>query len=99
MTVKLVDHAGEFCTRRNSPGLPALRKLIESALEANTPIEIDRVGVKILTPSFIDELLPGIVLKFGDETVERLVTFRPPLEGFLKEQVTRGLQARRAVKS
>ena len=96
MKLRLLDVGGEFCTRRNSPSLPPLIKTLESAIEANTGVEIDRDGVKILTPSFIDELIPPLMVKYGEDVVNKLIKFTPPLDGFLKDQLARGLRARSA---
>ena len=95
MKIKLVDVAGEFCTSRKSVALPDLRSMLEKHIANQEPLIISREGVKILTPSFIDELLPGLILKFGEKQVRQFVKFEPPLDGYLAEQVHRGVAARK----
>ncbi|MFN8945133.1 MAG: hypothetical protein ACK5WZ_10995 [Pseudobdellovibrionaceae bacterium] len=95
MKIKLVDFGGEFCTSRKSPAIEKLREVIEKSIQSNTPIEILRDGVKVLTPSFIDELLPPLVIQYGEEQVMGIISFLPPLDGYLKEQLHRGVAARR----
>lgn len=92
--IRLYEISGEFCTRRNSPSLPHLRHLIEEEIVSGNQVQIDTSQVKILTPSFIDELIPPLIIKHGKELVDRLVTFSPPLTGYLKEQVERGTKSR-----
>jgi len=91
----LAEIGGEFCTQRTAPSLPNLRSLIEACIEKQEPVEIETIGVKILTPSFIDELIPPLIVKFGEARIQSLITFNPPLTGFLKEQIERGTRLRK----
>lgn len=98
--MKIIDlavEASEFCVRRTDVSLPKIKALVLEALEANTELEINWVNVKVLTPSYIDELIPGFILKFGEEKVKKLVKFNPQLTGFLSEQVIRGVKNRTSV--
>lgn len=95
MIVQLIDFGGEFCTSRKSPAIQKLHELIENCIRKNSPLEISRDGVKVLTPSFIDELLPPLIMKHGEEKVLSLVKFSPPLNGYLEEQVHRCVAARK----
>ncbi|PIU01251.1 MAG: hypothetical protein COT74_01745 [Bdellovibrionales bacterium CG10_big_fil_rev_8_21_14_0_10_45_34] len=95
MIIRLVEIAGEFCTRRNMPALAEIKKILVEKLEKQEPVEISTAGVKILTPSFIDELIPDLINQYGEEKVTSLISFNPPLEGFLKEQISRGVKNRK----
>lgn len=96
MKIRLVDFGGEFCTSRKSPALEKLREKIEECIRSKTPLQISREGVKVLTPSFVDELLPPLILKHGESEVSQIVTFEPALDGYLEEQVHRGVAARKS---
>ena len=95
MILELVKVAGEFCTSRKSPALIDLKERTDACLSSDQTLEVDLLGVKVLTPSFIDEWLPDLIIKYGEDKFHRLVVFNPPLEGFLKEQITRGVALRR----
>lgn len=92
--ILLLSECGEFCTERSHPGLPALRKKLRDALEKGERVEIHRQGVKLLTVSFIDELIPALALEFGLDVFEKAITFSPPLERIYLEQIKRGMRLR-----
>lgn len=94
MRIKLVEIGGEFCTSRKAPSIAGLRQQLDSCLENDKSVVIETAGVKILTPSYIDELIPPLMVKHGEAKVLNLIEFTPPLTGFLKEQLTRGLANR-----
>lgn len=94
MKIKLADIAGEFCTTRNSPGLPQIISILKDCLDRNENVEIELTGVKLLTPSFIDELIPPLIIKYGKEKIDQSIVFRPALVGFVKDQIDRGVQQR-----
>jgi hypothetical protein len=54
----------------------------------------DWTGVKILTPTFIDEIFPELIIKHGLDKIEKLITFTPKLTGFLAHQLERGVKNR-----
>jgi hypothetical protein len=95
MKINLLDYGGEFCTRRSSPAIPIIISIIESCISKNENLEIDTTGVKLIGPSFIDEILPRLIIKYGSEKVLGIVTFSPPLEGYTKDQVTIGVKNRK----
>jgi hypothetical protein len=68
MKIRLVDIGGEFCTRRTDPSLARLRETVEACIANGQAVEIDLTGIKILTPSFIDELIPPLNVKFGSDS-------------------------------
>jgi hypothetical protein len=94
MIIKFLDLGGEFCTRRTSEAIPRIKALIEKALLNNENIVCDWTGVKILTPSFIDEIIPELIIKYGATKIQKHVSFRPVLTGFLSHQVERGVKNR-----
>ncbi|MCB0341714.1 MAG: hypothetical protein H6626_07615 [Pseudobdellovibrionaceae bacterium] len=94
MKIRLVEIGGEFCTSRRSPALEKLRALTKECLDKGEYLEILTEGVKILTPSFIDEWIPPLIIEYGEETYQKFIRFEPALEGYLKEQVQRGVAAR-----
>ena len=94
MKIKLIDFSGEFCGRRTTPGLSQLRDLIRSRVKQSQPLIIDTVGVKTITPSYIDELLPPLMIELGKENVLNNVSFDPPLQGFALKQIERGYKNR-----
>ncbi len=95
--INLAVEASEFCVRRTDASLPKIKDLVLEALNTNTELEINWINVKVLTPSYIDELIPGFILKFGEEKVNKLIKFNPLLTGFLAEQVIRGVKNRISV--
>ena len=94
MRIKFIDLGGEFCTRRTSVGIPKILALIEGAILKNENVICDWTEVKILTPSFIDEIIPQIIIKYGKPKYDQLVSFDPILTGFLADQVDRGVKNR-----
>lgn len=94
MIIKLVDFSGEFCTNRKNEGLIRVIAELKKALQSEEKVIISSNGVKILTPSYIDELIPPLAIEFGVEKVEKMITFSPPLTGFLLEQLNRGVKNR-----
>lgn len=93
-TIVLHKICSEFCTERTSPGLDTLHHEVQSALDAGETIQIDRSGVKILTTSFIDELLSALAVRFTIEKVRNQILFSPELEPMHWEQVERGVRLR-----
>ena len=93
-SVSLIQLGGEFCTQRDNPGIVLLKAEIERALLAKNAIAIDRTGVRIVSVSFIDELLADLAVKYSVDQIEAYVQFRPPLEPFLKDQIARGSRLR-----
>ena len=93
-TIRLAQECGPFCTERTHPKLPWLRSEIEKALQHKQSISFDRTNVKILTPSFIDEMLSELAIKFGIDAIQEFVTFNPSLEAFFLEQIGRGVRLR-----
>ncbi len=91
MTINFLEIAGEFCTKRDNSGIPIIIEKIETALTKNENIVCNWEGVKILTPSFIDEIMPKLIIKYGREKIDRSLSFSPPLEGFLAHQIERGI--------
>jgi len=97
MKINFLNLGGAFCTRRNSTAIPTIIAKIEEAIKANESVICDWNGVKILTPSFVDEIIPHLIIKYGEEKINSLVSFDPKLEGFLAEQILRGVNARKSV--
>lgn len=89
-----MDYDGEICNKRTLPGIQKIKEKIKQALDSNQNLTIDRTGVKVLTPSYIDELIPQFNIDYGKDKVSKLIQFSPPLEGFLAEQVERGTNLR-----
>lgn len=96
MKINLLDIGGEFCTRRTSPAIPIIISKIEECLKLSQKLLINTVGVKLVGPSFIDEILPALIIKYGSDAVLSTVTFDPPLEGFTKDQIEIGVRNRTA---
>lgn len=95
MILKLYDFSGEFCSRRTTPGLKELKEQIRLHILNNTPITLSSENVKLITPSYIDELLPSLMVELGKEKVLNLIKFSPPLTGYALEQIERGYTNRR----
>lgn len=91
----LADEVGEFCTARNHPKIPELHQQISACLTRAEPITIDRTGVKILSASFIDDLVPPLILRHSRQVVDQHLHFSPPLEPVYLEQIERGVRLRR----
>ena len=96
MIINLAEVVGEFCVLRTDPQIPKLREIITQAILAEEVITIDWTQVKILTPSFLDELLPPLMISLGGkEKVMEKISFVPILTGFLAQQLDRGYQLRK----
>ena len=96
MIIKFVEIGGEFCTRRTSDAIPKIKAMIEEALLKNENVVCDWTGVKILTPSFIDEIIPELTIRHGSIKIQKYVSFNPELTGFLSHQIERGVMNRQA---
>jgi hypothetical protein len=94
-TIQLASECGPFCTERTHPKLAWLRSEIEHCILAKEIICFERNGVKILTPSFIDEMVSELGIKFGIAAIEHYVKFSPPLETIYLQQIERGIRLRK----
>lgn len=94
MNLNLYDFSGEFCSRRTTPGLQNLKKKLHQLLTTNTSVLLSTAKVKIITPSYVDELLPSLMIEFGKDKVLTLIKFDPPLAGYAAEQIERGYNNR-----
>ncbi len=92
--VILKDLCGDFCTERKHPQMPLLQKWVGDALLSGEEIVFDRHGLKMLSVSFIDELLPPFAVQVGLERVMEVIRFEPPLEQVFHEQIKRGIRLR-----
>ena len=95
LRISLKDRCGEFCTARGHPAIPGLLSELRAAVASGQSVQIDRAGTKLITPSFIDELLVPLALDHGASEIRRLVVFVPTLEPILDEQIERGMRLRR----
>lgn len=93
--IHLIEIGGEFCTERTSTSLNEMKKRLRTNIQRNEKTIIDTKGVKLITPSYVDELIPPLMIEFGAEKTLNLIEFLPPLQGFLSEQVDRGYRARK----
>lgn len=93
--IELMKECGEFCTERSHPKLPWLREKIENAIVSGGTVIFDRANIKILTPSFIDEMIAVVALKYGLDVVEKHVSFVPLLEPLYHQQIERGMRLRK----
>ncbi|MBL6988222.1 MAG: hypothetical protein ISR65_00500 [Bacteriovoracaceae bacterium] len=78
--IDLISISGEFATRRDCKSLPELTKQIVSVLEHDDTIVIQREKIKILSLSFVDELLRPLIKKYSFSTISSKVHFQPELE-------------------
>ena len=94
MIIKFFDYSGEFCTRRTTPGLLELKETLRRELGKGTFVILSLEGVKIITPSYIDELLPTLMIELGKEKVLGQIKFEPKLNKYVEGQIERGYRAR-----
>lgn len=92
--IRLKDLCGEFCTRREQPGMLELKQQIAAALKNGTQIILEREGIKLLGASFVDELMPSFIISHGKETIDRLIVFEPSLEDIYIEYIDSGIKRR-----
>ena len=75
------------CGRGNPPAK------LDSSLENEESVVIETVGVKVLTPSFLDELIPPLMVKHGKAKVLSLIEFKISVHnlfpGFSLDEVRR----------
>ncbi len=91
--INLHQICGEFCTERKTPGLPELRDQIEESIKRQEKVTVDYSQVKILSASFLDELVgpwsqSGMSLKVFSE----FVTFSPQLNAIQQRILERRLR-------
>lgn len=86
--------SGDMCIRRTTPGIDLIKKKIEIAIQKNEKIIFDWSKVKVMTVSFVDEIMPELIIKYGNEILEKNIEFNPPLTGFLKDQLDNGVKNR-----
>lgn len=93
--ISLVEFCGEFCTERKNEGILELAKKI-STLKANSnEIRILRKDVKIMSASFVDELVKLLLsLQVGRKFIETQLSFNPQLETIYSDQIQRSLASR-----
>ncbi len=86
--------SGDMCIRRTTPGIDFIKQKIETAIQKNEKIIFDWCKVKVMTVSFIDEIMPELIIKYGPEILEKNIEFNPELTGFLKDQLDNGVKSR-----
>jgi hypothetical protein len=86
--------SGDMCIRRTTPGISMIKEKIEITIQQNKKIIFDWSRVKVMTVSFIDEIMPELIIKYGKEILEKNIEFRPELTGFLKDQLDNGVNNR-----
>ncbi|MEK6705269.1 MAG: hypothetical protein AABZ06_05730 [Bdellovibrionota bacterium] len=94
MIIDLRDYAGEFCSSRTDPSIPALRQCVRNALLQGDIVQVSRKRIKSITVSFLDEWLGPIIVELGLERVRKEVRFDPPLEPILAKQLERSSRLR-----
>ncbi len=92
--INLAIESSEFCVKRTDPNLPKIIELLDQAVLKQSPIQVEWSQVKILTPSYIDELLPKLIIKHGEANFWKYVQFKPALTGFLHDQIAIGVKNR-----
>lgn len=79
MLIKIIEQIGEYCSQRQNgvkrKGGEAIRELISTNWVKEKKIEISFEGVKLATPSFIDEAFGKLVLSYSLEQLQDKLTF------------------------
>jgi len=77
--IKISEIVGEYCSERKNvgdkKGGQAIRELIMGFLNKEERIEISFEGVKIVTPSFIDEAFGKLALNYPLEKLRKKLFF------------------------
>jgi len=60
----------------------------------NEILEINTEKIKLIGPSFIDEILPPLILQYGEDKILEIVKFTPDLQGYSKDQILIGVKNR-----
>ena len=94
MKINLIDFGEEFCTKRTSTTIPKLKKLIVECMNNNEVLEINTEKVKLIGPSFVDEILPSLIIQYGADRILKSVKFAPELQGYSKDQIAIGVKNR-----
>lgn len=92
--ISLKSLCGEFCTERTHPKMHDLRKIIIGAIDNNKVIQIEREGVRILSLSFVDALIPPILLERSEDQFHSFIKFTPPLENSYQDRIQKGVMLR-----
>ena len=88
--IRLNDLFGDFCTERAQVQKSMLKSEIKETMAVGKLLSLDRSDVKLMTTSFIDELLSDFAADYGVEKVLESVLFDPPLEEIYLNQIRRG---------
>jgi hypothetical protein len=92
--INIFEYCGAYPTTRDNPGLIDIVDLLTEALTNNERVTLNRDHTKLMTLTFIDELIVPLAMEFGRDTVETLITFDPPLEEPYVKQIERGIKLR-----
>ncbi len=93
--VKLLEICGLFCTKRDAPSIVKLTDIIQVCLDKNEKLSINREGVKILSVSYVDELISPFLQKISFDVFFNQISFEPPLEEFYNIQLKRSIMLRK----
>ncbi|MBF0361598.1 MAG: hypothetical protein HQK49_11335 [Oligoflexia bacterium] len=93
-TISIFDYCGPFCTQRDTAGIDKLFEILSITLEKKEKIILSRNNVKMMTVSFIDQLMVPLAITYSKDQIEKLIIFNPPLEEIFLKQIERGIRLR-----
>jgi len=97
MLIKIKDIIGEYCSQRQNgvkrKGGEAVREIISANWEKEQRIEISFEGVKLTTPSFIDEAFGKLALTYQLEQLKDKLIFLHA-DTSIKEKINKTIELR-----
>ena len=94
LTIDLLKEVGLYCKERTDPNIPRLFAQIKKELEKGGEILFSIKGVRIITPSFIDQLLGDLAKEYGPDFLKQHCKFDPALPIIFKDQFERSARLR-----
>ena len=97
MVIKIKNLVGEYCSQRSNgsakKGGEYIREMILQSWDKEKNIEISFDGVKLATPSFLDEAFGKLVLDHSLEQLREKLVFEQVDEA-TKNKINKGIELR-----
>jgi len=99
MLIKIKEIIGEYCSQRrngsehNKKGGETIRELIMQNWDEENTIEVSFEGVKVATPSFVDEAIGKLIFQHSLDQLRKKLKF-VKIDNETKEKINRTIKIR-----
>jgi len=97
MKIKIKDVVGDFCSQRRNAnghkGGEGVQEIIVHNWDKEQKFEVDFQGVKVVTPSFIDEAFGKLVRHYSLEELRNKLDFLQ-IDETIKDKINKSIELR-----